>query len=722
MPAMTPANLKAVLDAEKKDALAAQSASKLSAEREKAQEYYLGEMPDLDVDPGRSSAVSMDVADTIEGLMPSLMEIFCGGDEVVRFEPVGPEDVPAAEQETDYVNHVFMQQNPGFLVLYSFVKDALLSKVGIVKVAWEEEEREETETYYDQPETVLGLIKNDPEMEIVAHTPKPDGMHDFTIARRKNYGCAKVMPVPPEEFGISRRARSIKDTTYCFHEVIRTEADLVDDGYDEAQVSTLTTYTSLSTSEAQARDTVAEGAEGEADSGLNKASRPIRITEHYIRMDYEGSGKSKLYRAVTGGEQGIVLQRDGEDDVTEEDFIPFAAMTPVIITHRFFGRSIADLVMDIQKIKTALLRSLLDNAYLANNPRVEVPEAACGETTLDDLLVSRPGGIVRTKGQGGMLNVIKHPDIGAHVYPLMEYQDTQREWRTGVTRQGQGLDANALQNTTATASNNLFNAAQARMKMIARIFAETGIKDLFELLHGTIRKHGKQAQTVRLKNEWVEVDPRNWKTRNDMTANVGLGSGGKAERVTQVMALFNVQKEMVLGGKTNLVRDINLFNTAKELVKLMDLKTVEPYFTDPESDEGKQAAQEQSQRPDPETMKLHAESQLKTQEMQQNAQLKQLEMQQKAEIEKLQAQADIATNQQKFAAELQMMREKHQLEMAALQAEMARDDQKHQQSMAQNEAKIQVMREGHFQKTEFAAQTHEQGMAERKAAAKEPAE
>ena len=178
---------------------------------------------------------------------------------------------------------------------------------------------------------------------------------------------------------------------------------------------------------------------------------------------------------TTGGE-GEMLKRDGELDVIEEDEIPFAAMTPVIVTHRFFGRSIADLVMDIQRIKTELLRALLDNAYLANNPRTEVPESHATETTLDDLLVSRPGGIVRTKLPGG-LSVIAHPDVGGHVFPLLQYQDATREWRTGVSRQGQGVDPNVLQNQVATIANQMFNAAQAKMKMIARIFAETGIRD-----------------------------------------------------------------------------------------------------------------------------------------------------------------------------------------------------------------------------------------------------
>jgi hypothetical protein len=694
MPKMSPGDLRALLAAEKADALSAMSSSKLSEERAAALDYYLGDMSrDMPAPEGRSRAVSTDVSDTVEGLMPALMEIFTAGDEVVRFEPVGPEDVDAAEQETDYVNHVFMQQNAGFLVLYSFIKDALLSKVGVVKVWWETREEEERETYLDLDDAAFAIISADPEVEIVAHTerrveanselrvanreevnseearselrkeneqvpnsgPAPDSapyspfatryslVHDVTVRTRRTYQRARVEGVPPEEFGIARHARSIRETDYCFHDVLRSEGKLIAQGYDREQVKRLPSSVITDTIEARARDTVDESALRQGDDGLNSASRLIRITEHYVRMDYEGAdeptGRSRpssgasLYRVTTAGEEGEVLIRDGEPDVIAEDAIPFAAMTPVIVTHRFFGRSIADLVMDIQRIKTALLRSLLDNAYLANNPRTEVPESHATETTLDDLLVSRPGGIVRTKMPGG-LSVIEHPDIGGHVFPLLQYQDATREWRTGVSRQGQGVDPNALQNQVATIANQMFDAAQAKVKMIARIFAETGIRDLFSLLHALVRKHGSQAQTVRLRNQWVTVDPRDWKARNDMTINVGLGTGGKTEQLVHLMSLIGLQKEALAAGKSNLVSDDNLYNSAREFTKLVGLKNVDRYFTDPKTQAPPQPA------PHPAV----------------------IEMQLKNEIEKTQAQADIATQQKKIESEMALAQQRFELE------------------------------------------------------------
>jgi hypothetical protein len=695
MPKLSTGDLRALLAAEKADALSAMSASKLSDERARALDYYLGDMNrDMPAPQGRSKAVSTDVADTVEGLMPALMDIFCGGDEVVRFEPVGPEDVPAAEQETDYVNHVFMQDNPGFLILYSFIKDALLSKVGIVKVWWETREETERETYLDQPADAFALIVADPDVEIVEHNEhavaredgpgRPDVLHDVTVEIRRRREGARVAAVPPEEFGIARNARDIRSAGYVFHDVLRRQEELIADGYDEEQVKKLPSYSGLTNIETQARDTVEERRGSQGDEGVNKANRLIKVTEHYVRMDYEGSGKPGIWRVTTGAEQGDILVRDGAPDVVRVDAIPFAAMTPVIITHRFFGRSIADLVMDIQRIKTALLRALLDNAYLANNPRTEVAESHSTETTLDDLLVSRPGGIVRTKMPGG-LSVIQHPDIGGQVFPLLQYQDATREWRTGVSRQGQGVDPNALQNQVATIANQMFNAAQAKMKLIARIFAETGIRDLFLLLHGVIRKHGSAAATVRLRNAWVTIDPRDWRARNDMTVNVGLGTGSKSEQLAHLNMIIGAQKEAVAAG---LVSPKNLFNSAKELVKLVGHRNVETFFTPPGA--GASANDPTSapipQPPDPkaaqaqgrlelEHAKAASDAQLAAQKTRADQEMNAARIASDAQLRREQLKAEFDLKLQQMTAEFALKREQMAAELALKREQMALDAQ-----------------------------------------------
>lgn len=655
MPKMNSSELAARLSSQRASAIASQSASDIPAQRADALDYYMGDMSrDMPTTEGRSSAVSSDVADTIEGMMPSLMEIFAGSDEVVQFEPVGPEDVQAAEQETDYVNHVFMQENDGFLVLYSFIKDSLLSKTGYVKVWWEDDETAERETYYDQPDDAFALImqqvaSND-DYQIVEHSINTDEAtgitsHDVTIEQTKDVSKVCVIGVPPEEVGIERGARSLRDCNYFYHDVRKTKDELIEQGYDEDQITSLLPDTGQRGIESASRDATS----GAGFAGGDKESQRLLITEHYVRMDYAGKGKSELYRVTTGGANGDVLRVNGKDDIQPIDVIPFAAMTPIPMPHRFTGRSIADLVMDIQRIKTALMRGMLDNVYLANNPRVEVAEENAGPNTLDDLLVQRPGGVVRTKRLGGIQWQVV-PNISGNLFPAIEYMDATREWRTGVTRQGQGIDANALQNQSATAVNQAFTAAQARIRLIARIMAETGIKDMFSLIHATIRKHGQQAKTVRLRNQWVQVDPRNWKTRNDLTINVGLGTGGKQQRLASLTMLAGLQEKAMASGLTNLVSPEHLYSTAKEIVKALELKNVDAYFSDPKSQPPLQP------KPDP----------------------KMIELQAKNEIEKTQAQADIAVqtqktqaeiaaNEQKQMIELQMARELHEMKMREMQ-------------------------------------------------------
>lgn len=731
MAKMSVTELRALLAAEKADALATVTSSKLSDERARALDYYHGDMTaDMPSTVGRSSAVSSDVSDTIDGLMPGLLEVFCGSDEVVRFSPVGPEDIAQAEQETDYVNHVFMQQNPGFMILYNFIKDALLSKVGIVKVWTEEEEDAEEETYYDQPEDMMQAIIAVPGIEVLEHTPKEGGLHDVKVVTRIKRKCHKVENVPPEEFGISRNAKSVKDATYSFHETQCSVAKLIERGYDEDQVRTLPGETDFAdNTEVRARDTVDESFAHNSDR-MNKGGNMVAVTEHYVRMDFDGKGEDCLYKIVTGGSSGDVLNKDGKPDIEKVDYAPFAAMTPVPIPHRFFGRSVADQVLDIQRIKTALIRGLLDNVYKHNNPRPVVSQAQANENTIDDLMTHSHGALIRVKGDAAAaVQWQAVPDITGSIYPALQYLDATREWRTGVTRQGQGIDADALVNQTATASNNQDAASKARMKMVARIFAETGIRDLFALLHAEIRKHGQQAETVRLRNQWVPVDPRHWKTRKDMTINVGLGTGNKTERVAHLMALIGLQKEALLAGKTNLVSDGKLFNAAKELAKLLDYKDPEQFFNDPEAkdEQGQLKNPPPEPAPNPEMAKLElqkqqmemdaqmkqADMQMRGQEMQGKAALDQQADQRKAEIESVQAQADMATQDRKIQAEMALAQQKFELErelkvmdfqlkreMQSAELEMKREA--HQHSLQAGAFKVAAGAEAHSQKMEAA--------------------
>jgi hypothetical protein len=471
------------------------------------------------------------------------------------------------------------------------------------------------------------------------------------------------MPVPPEEFGIERGATTIRESNYCFHKPSDvTEGKLIAQGYDERQVKALPSFNYIPNSEAVNRDTVDEHVMGNSTE-MNSSSRRVEIIEHYVRMDYEKNGKPSLYRVVTGGNGGeaVILKLDGKEDIQEWDAMPFASITPVPQTHRFFGRSIADLVMDIQKIKTALLRGMLDNQYLALNPRVVVAETGASENTLDDLLVSRPGGIVRAKTTDA-IEWQTVPDIAASVYPALEYMDSLREERTGVSRRAQTLDASALANQSATAANIAYSVSQSQIKMIAKIAAETGIKDLFWLLHAVIKKHGDKQQIVRLRNNWITVDPRNWKTREDLTVHVGLGTGDKVQQMAMLSNVMNAQKELLLGGMTNLVTPANLFASAKDLSRLSGKADPETYFSDP----SKQPPPQPPQDP-----KL------------------QIEMMKQQSLDK-KAQADLAHQQWKMQADAALEQQKfeHNKQIELLKAQLAISESQHKQAIAERKAQV----------------------------------
>ena len=744
MAKIKPAELRTMLASERGAALSTLKALKLADDRTTAMNYYMGDMrEDMPSLEGRSHAVSSDVYDAIEGLMPDLMEVFFGSDEIVRFEPTNAQDVEKAQQETDYVNHVFCTQNPGFMIMYTFVKDALLSKTGLVKCWWDEDETEERESFFNQSDDQYAMIVAQDDIEVVAHSQRPDEnakkliaqqylkisqaaqaqgqqappippnlpepmIHDVTIKVTKNSECVRIEPIPPEEFGISRYARSIKEATYMFHEVVKTQADLINQGFDEDQINELPTYNALGNQEEFTRDTVDEHllSVGGGDEEANKAIRPIRVTEHYVVMDYDGTGAAK-YRVTAGGEDGELLYREVEDDdakgegtssygqedtdeqpdgaakqradagqgeketggsqkkksyelaIERLDFWPLASLTPIPITHRFFGRSIADVAKDIQQIKTALIRATLDNQYIANNPQKVLVESGASDNTVDDLLTSRIGGIIRIKTQGA-LTVMEHPSNAQETLPLIGYFDQRLEQRTGVSKQGQGLDPDALQNQSATAAHLMSTAAQSRTRLIARILAETGIKDMFYIMHAIIRKYGSKPQTVKLRNKWVTVDPRDFKPRNEMTVEVGLGSGGRAAAMAIQMAILGVQKEFVQAGMTNVVTAENLYNSVKDLTRIAGKKDIDAYFTDPKN------APPAPQKPDPDAVKAEAS----------------------AKADQARAQADIAIDNKKTDNQIAIANRKAALDEKLMQDQMIMEREKHDLKMAETVIKM----------------------------------
>ena len=312
--------------------------------------------------------------------------------------------------------------------------------------------------------------------------------------------------------------------------------------------------------------------------GPNRAMREVWITECYVKADWDGDGIAERRKVTVAGSGPEILDNEPWDGP-----VPFISVTPILMPHRFFGLSIADLVMDLQLIKSTILRQILDNLYLSNTGRHIISD----QVNLDDMLTSRPGGIVRLKngampGQGHILP-LDTPLVASQAFPMLEYIDGVRENRTGVTRYNQGLDADTL-NKTATGINQIMSAAQQRIELIARVFAETGVKDLFRKILELVNRNQNAPRIIRLRNRWVPMDPREWSTQMDVSINVGLGTGNKDQMLLHLQNLLSIQVQAIRmqGGIDGpLVTLENVYNTLAKLVENAGLKSADPYFTAP---------------------------------------------------------------------------------------------------------------------------------------------
>jgi len=628
----------------------------LQQDRIDALDAYQGR-PYGDEQEGRSQIVMRDVADTVEWIKPSLMKVFASGDEVVQFNPVGPEDEEQAEQETDFCNHILMQKNQGFLVLHDWFHDALLQKNGYVLVSWVKENRSQRDRFEGLTDDEFALLAKSDDAEIVEHSQSDvvsvdqmtgqmttQTMHDAVVVARREYGCLKVANIPPERVLVAPDWAGVSLEGCPFVEVIdfKTVSELRADGHDVSDDISDLPSTDDDQFVEQARRVTQDRIEDRSDIEADAATRRLRVRYVWMQHDEDGDGLAELRRYVVVGT--TVLENE------EDDLIPVACCTPYRVPHEHNGMSVHDHVEDIQRIRTALVRGFLDNMYQLNNPRHAIDANA---VNLDDMLVSRPGGIVRVSGSTQYaIAPLVHPQDGASILQAVEYVDGVRENRTGVTRYNQGIDANSL-NKTASGITQIMTASQQRIELIARIIAETGVRTLMLIIHAMSLKHTRQGELVKLRNKWVQVDPRSWNSRYDMTVSVGLGTGNKDQMLQHLQMILLAQKEAIALG---IATPKNIYNALVRLTQNAGFKLPDEFWTDP----GDGPMQ---QPPNPEAIKAQAQGQMKQMELQAKAQsdeaqrqhelmLKQMELQQqdlqhqreqvaKLEIERIKAQAAI---------------------------------------------------------------------------------
>jgi hypothetical protein len=599
----------------------------VGAERAESTEYYLGNEP-----AGNSSMqseyVSTDVRDSVLFMLPSIMRTFFGTKKIVEFVPHGPEDIAIAEQQTNYVNYIIQEKNPGFQVLYSAFKDALVRKTGFVKVFWDDSISATTHEFTGLDPQSYQALTLDPNVEIVKETVTMETItqidpmtgeqftqeipatYDLTIRRIKSKDQVCIESVPPEEVLISRNARDLETASYVAHRMIKSVSDLVAMGYDEEEIEQHATQTSSAIDPESYEEVVARNPfdnmvyPDRNDSG----AKDVLYVEHYLFYDFDDDGIDERIRVCTVGDGVHVLNVEQWDD------LPIAMFCPDPEPHTAIGSCPADYLKPIQAAKSQIMRDTLDSLGHSIFPRMAVVE---GQVNIDDVLNTDIGQPIRVRAPG-MVQPFTVPFAGKEAFPVLGYLDDAKENRTGVSKASAGLNADALQSSTSAAVSATMSGAQGRIELICRHFAEGGLKQIFRVTNNLIIKHQNAQDVFRLEGKFIPVDPRYWNNDKDMIVNVAISKSSDEEKYAILSQLAGKQELIMqtMGPNNPLVSLQQYSNTLTRMIEIAGFKDAQSFIntevqpTPPPSPE--------SQKPDPAEILAQAEA-MKAQNLGQKA-------------------------------------------------------------------------------------------------------
>jgi hypothetical protein len=587
---MTDTDLEAIMGQEITDAVSYID-SDLSPIRARGTEYYRGD-PFGNEEEGRSQVVAMEVRDTVSAMLPSLMKVFFSSENTVEFVPRGPEDVQSAQQATDYCNYVFNNDNNGFMVAYATFKDALVRKCGIVKVYIEDSESVRIEEYSGLDDQTLQIVmqEGDADVQIVASYPDesmqgamqidpmtgmplpPAMMHDVQVKRKIVDKRIHVASLPPEELLLSRQAMSFKDAPFIGHRKMATVAELIGMGYDEDEVMDYVGSSDLyDNEEALARQPLSNS------QFLNESANPMMMRvlyiEGYAKVDFDGDGIPELRKMCFMG-SGYKMVRN-----LPASYIPFVEFPcdPEPHTSPLEAMSIFDITRDLQEIKSEVMRNTLDSLAQSIHPRTVIVE---GQVNIDDALNNETGAIIRARAPN-MVQPLVTPFVGQAAFPVLNYLDEIKEGRTGMSKASMGLNPDALQSSTKAAVAATVSASQGRIELTARLMAE-GMKELFKTILFLVTTHQDKPRMIRLRNKFVQIDPRGWDATMDVNINIGLGNGDANERQMQLMQVLAKQESILTQfGLENVVVTPQMYvNTLKKIVEMSGIKDASSYFND----------------------------------------------------------------------------------------------------------------------------------------------
>lgn len=666
----------------------AQSQNRDTDHRMDMLDIYNGE-PYGDEVEGKSSFVSTDAADAVDAILPDVLDPFTSTDRIVEFAPVGPEDEDAADQETDACHHIFWRLNNGFLILHTWFKEALIQQNAYLRSGWEETTRVEIENYEDlTPEEFGQLIMGKEEEYEFLELEGVDDQFQPEVLNATDTGEMQFAPInvslrctktdkryvieclPQEEFFVTPRWTKLTFDGCPCHGARREmeRGELLAMGFDEDSVAEATREY-YSEEEVERRHETRDLDEYEPVEG-DTATQKVSVYEAYVRADFNEDGRAELLKVWASGDGSTILRKDGQDAIEEVSHSPFSTLTPYPMPHRHVGRSVVEQVDDLQKVKTVLMRTTLDNIYATQYPRPVVDPNFETEDTQEDLENPDHGAPIRYAGPAGLQVYAPQPVAGVTL-PLMDKFDDLKETRIGATRYNQGLDADSL-NKTATGIKEIMNASQKKMRLIARVFAETGLRDVFLRMHRDLRNGGKDM-ILKLRNEWVPINPRAWKERTDMNVNVGIGNGDREEKRQAYMMMQQAMQQMMMDPelrKTGAIGYQQMYNLATRMAETFGIQSVAEFMTPPD-----QLQPPPEEGPNPQEQAMQAQMQMAQMDMQMRQQKQMADIQAQQEKAALDARK-LELEAQIKMAELELKKEEARTRSAKAAADIQTDDER----------------------------------------------
>lgn len=566
------------------------SNSELSNDFKTPLNYYLGNPNGKEVE-GRSQVTSTDVADAIEWMLPQIMKSFTQNNEIVIFDPVHQGDELQAELESEFVYEVLMKENEGFILLHQFVKDALLQQNGILKVFYNTSSKTESIAITGASAEEFQLASSQPDVTISQYeeyfdTDANTPLVNFLCTVERPTSKVQIVSVPPESFRVNsdHDSISLEDARFTAHLLTKTASELREDGISEKIISEI-----LSNDNSHTESDYRFFAQGENPSSFDSddSEALINVAECYLKMDINNDGISEFCKVTVAGAESPTHVLS----VEEMDYSPWVSTTPILMSHKFWGVSIFDRLKEIQDQKTALWRNMFDNLYLQNNQRNIVLE---GQVNIDDLLLSRPGGIIRAKHPNAVTPLVT-PQIGPESALMMQYLDSVRAGRVGVAPEGEAAPQNIGERIGSQGLERLMTAKEELVGLIVRVISETGIKPLCVKIRDLLVAHADAVTDFQFRGQWVKVKPSAWQQRFKSTVRVGTGTGNHERKIGAIREVLAVYEKLMADPSQALVTPLQIYTALDDLCKLSGLNGATRYFVDPRSQEGQQLAQQKQQ-------------------------------------------------------------------------------------------------------------------------------